>query len=149
MSHSYLLSIDSLKKGDKKRFTLILSPELFQLDEPELRFQNEVHAAGEAYLLQDGDLMLHFDAKTIAEMPCAICNRMSSVSLEVREVYHLVAMANYSDAFFDLRPIFREELLLEIPQRTECEGFCPERSSLTPYLRSREPPSQHFPFSKL
>lgn len=148
MSQPYLISIDYLRAGAIQKFTMVLAPDFLEINEPELRFCEEVSVTGEAYLVEE-NLILHFDAKTGIEMPCSICNQKTFMTLSIKGVYHTVSLEKYFAATFDLRPALREELLIELPRTIECQGNCPERSCISSFMQAKEKDKNYFPFSSL
>jgi uncharacterized metal-binding protein YceD (DUF177 family) len=147
MSHAYLIQLDLLRTGVTQNFTMSLSPEFLELQEEEVRMEHPVGVKGEAYLAKER-LVLRLDAQTMVTLPCAVCNRMILVPLVTKGVYHTISLADHEEAFFDLRPIVREELLIEIPKTAECGGTCSERETIAPYLKKTDI-KHYFPFSDL
>lgn len=151
MPQPYQISIDHLRTGETQKYVLTLAPDFFEIQEPDLRFPEEVCVVGDAYLVEE-NLVLRFDAKTKIEMHCSICNQKILLPLSIKGVYHTVPLEKYFAPLFDLRPAVREELLVELPQTAECSGKCPERSTVSRFMRAeekKEPPSNYFPFSDL
>lgn len=150
MSEPYLISIDHLRNGETQKFTMKLPAAFLEVDEPELKFSEEVRVGGEAYLVEE-NLVLRFDAETRLQMPCAVCNQQVLIPLSIKTVYHTIALDLCASSLFDVRPALREELLIELPKTVECEENCPERRNVARFMRSeqKEEPSQYFPFSDL
>lgn len=151
---SFMIAIDLLKNGVVQKMNLALSPSFFEINEPDLSFEDPVSVSGEAYLTDD-EFILHFSAQTMARMPCSICNRMTPISLFTKSYYHTEPLTSIESLQFDPRPIFREALLIELPKAAECTNGCPERASIAPYLSKEKKTSttedghNYFPFSDL
>jgi uncharacterized metal-binding protein YceD (DUF177 family) len=151
MPGPFVISLDRLKNGVVQKINTSLSPELFELQEPELAFLDPVQVLGEAYLT-DEDLVLHLNASTIARMPCSICNRMIPITLSIENFYHTEHLNELKTPLFDFRSVLRENLLIELPHVVECAGGCPERAALSQHLR-RKPSSDeenpYYPFANI
>lgn len=153
MDKPFIIHIDCLSGGDVQKIDACLSPDLFEVKEEDLSFPDPVILSGETYLADD-ELILRFNAKTSARMPCSICNTMIPILLAVNNYYHAVPLDEIKHAVFDLREIVRAALLLEQPLMAECsDKDCPERESIKPYLRKEtmkenDPPT-YFPFADL
>ena len=146
MSDIFKIFIDRLKGGQTQKIEETLDPSFLGLDEPELQFKTKVEVKGEAYLT-DTHLVLHLKAHTTASMPCAICNEMISVDLRADNFYHTEDLDDIRSAVFDFKDQLREALLVEVPNRVECNlGNCPNREVIKPYLKTEE---TYFPFAKI
>ena len=103
---------------------------------------------GEAYLTNE-HLILHLNAVTCATMPCAICNALIETELKIDHFYHAEPLEEIRCAVFDYSVALREALLLELPRTVECNGGnCPDRTIISPYMRSITP-TDNFPFQNL
>lgn len=151
MDDSFKIWIDRLKNGQTQKIVESLPPSFLDVEEEELQFRAPVQVKGEAYLTED-ELILHLNASTAAQMPCAICNKMIDTPLKIENFYHAQPISEIPDAIFDFREALREALLIELPQYIECGGGkCPERCMLKPYMRgeNRKDKTTYFPFSDL
>ncbi len=153
MSNAFIIYIDRLKGGTVQKIGIHLSPEFFDVNEPDLIFQDPAEVSGEVYLAEE-ELVLHLSASTIARMPCSICNQMLPISLALTNFYHTEPLSSLKTGLFDLRDTLREALLLELPHTMECPGGCKEREIIAPFLRKDHPeakdaPETYFPFSDL
>jgi len=155
MQDVFKIWVDRLGEGRIQKIAGSFAPGFLDIDEKELQFRAPVLVAGEAYLA-DQHLVIHLKAKTLATLPCAICNEMKPVELKVDNFYHSEAIGEIDGAVFDFSAPLREALLIELPSRFECsEGRCPERASLAPYLQRKatgpkgDGQNRHFPFADL
>lgn len=149
--------IDRLTDGKTQKIRATLAPSFLDVEEKELIFPSPVAVQGEAYLA-DAHLVVRLKASTQATMPCTICNEMINIDLKIENFYHTEALEEVRSGVFDCSDALREALLLELPQYVECcQGSCPERSRMAPYLRNankqaselNKPEQSHFPFSDL
>lgn len=151
MREAFKVWIDRLREGLVQKIDESFDPSFLEIDEKELKFLSPVQVTGEAYLA-DQHLVLHLKARTKATLPCAICNQMMDTELKVENFYHSELIEEIPGAEFDFASPLREALLIEIPHYFECcEGNCPERKSLAPYLRSapKTGDKSNFPFADL
>jgi uncharacterized metal-binding protein YceD (DUF177 family) len=139
--------VDRLKEGQEEIFEGTL-PTSFLGTDP--LFQETVFLSAKACVT--GDLLiLKLEAKTAAFLPCSICNEQVLVPLEITDVYHDKDLKEIPSVF-DFSDLLREDLLLGLPQFTECRGNCPERQSIKNYLKQsqeQDTSSVQFPFSNL
>ena len=153
MQEAFKIWIDRLGNGAVQKIEGSFDPSFLEIDEKELQFHFPVEAAGEAYLAER-HLVIRLKARTKASVPCAICNEMFDVELKTDNFYHSEELAQISGAVFDFSVPLREALLIELPCYFECcNGKCPERDSLAPYLRAAQKKESdkkiHFPFADL
>lgn len=148
---SFQIEIDRLKGGKVIKIEESFDPSFLKIDEQELQFPHPVTVSGEAYLT-DADLILSLKAKTKALLPCAICNKMIEKELKVDQITHAEPISEIPSHIFDFSELLREDLLIELPKYIECnQGKCPERTTVAPYLRSKERKDKttYFPFADL
>ncbi len=151
MSESFKIWIDRLKGGRTEKIEEALDSSFLGPEEPELRFGGKAFVKGEAYLT-DTHLIIHLKAHCTVSMPCAVCNQMTQVELRDDNFYYTQPMEEIEGALFNYSEALREALLLQLPRTVEChQGKCPERSTMTPYLRSetRKEKTTYFPFADL
>ncbi len=141
-----------MREGKSESFVGKVATASFLPKEQELTFADELDLSGEAYLAGD-HLIIKLQAHVFAFVPCSICNEPTKVDLSLTDFYHAEPLENISSGVFDFSSVLRDDLLLAIPQFTECEGSCPSRESIKKYLKKPGPtPSGHssqFPFSDL
>lgn len=136
---AFKILIDRLKGGQTQKIDLREDPKFLGPDEPELKFHKPVIARGETYLA-DEHLIIHLQTSTGVKMPCAVCNAMIvEIELRVDHFYYAQPIEEIRDGEFDFSDPLREALLIELPKTAECNrGKCPERGSITPFIRSSE-----------
>lgn len=138
---------EQLRNGKRETFEHTLPPDFLEIHEPDLVFHHSIHVKGEAYAT-DEDLILQLIAHTEAQMPCSICNQMTFVTLKTEKLYHTIPLDDSTT--FDFTDILREELVILIPQYVECHGKCPERQTVSKFMKNKAvSPQNHFPFADL
>lgn len=142
MDERFKIFIEQLKGGGSEKINLSCDSDFLELHEEELHFKAPVTATGEAYLA-DSELILHFNAKAHALIPCSICNAPVDVEVEVNNFYHAEPLLGIKGGSFDYREILREAILLELPLFAECkQGNCPQRLQLAKYLKPSKPSNE-------
>ena len=130
-----VILVDRLRGGEREDLHLRAAPDFLEVTEPDLSFLEEVRLDGEAYLAEDY-LVIHGDLSTFVRMPCSICNEPARVAVRVCGFYHTHPVKEIKGAVFELAPLLREAILIEVPPFVEChEGHCPRRIELAPYLK--------------
>jgi len=144
--------VEQLKTGYKEKINLQVSSNFLDLHEDELAVAPSISIQGEAYTTGD-NLILCLSCKTEVQLPCSICNTMTRVSLEAKEIAHSQELSELPSSIFDYSGVVREELLLMIPHFIECQkGNCPQRLEIQPFIKAEKPasaPDVHFPFKNL
>lgn len=151
MSNTFQIWIDRLKSGQSQLINESFTPDFLDVREEELQLNSRVNVAGEAYVTES-ELILRLKASTEALIPCAICNKMTPITLSVKEFYHAQPLEEIPSGIYDYGEPLREALLIELPKYVECNrGKCPDRVVIAPYLRSEKKVEEntHFPFSNL
>lgn len=156
MSKDFIIYVDRLKDGQTLKIEEKSSPEFLDIHEEELSFTDPVSISGKAYLAED-HLVLQLDIRTQFVMPCSICNEKVTLPIEIKNFYHVEPIAEITSHIFDFTELLREDILLQVPPFVEChEGRCPERGTISPYLKKEEktPSSKkndhvHYPFADL
>jgi uncharacterized metal-binding protein YceD (DUF177 family) len=135
--------IDRLKDGQEEIFEGTI-PTSFLGEDP--KFQETLTFTGKAYVTGD-HLILNFEASTGAWLPCSICNELVLVPLTLTNFYHAESTKEIPSVF-DFSGLLRDDLLLQLPQFTECMGKCPERETVEKFFK-QPCKSAQFPFSSL
>jgi len=152
MHNQLIIYTEQLRDGHKEAVNLSLDPSFLDIHEKEISCDTPIHVEGEVYATED-HLVFHLACSTSIKLPCAICNQTVSLPLNVSKIYHTILLAESPSAIFDYSSLVREEIVLKIPPFAECSnGQCPERASLSGFLKSSQTESQsptYFPFSNL
>lgn len=129
--------IEQLREGDEEEFSLLTAPAILAVEEPELSFTEPVQIRGRAYTTSS-DLVMYLQCQTNAEMPCAICNEKTTVSLDTGMQCHTFPLSDFKSKIFDYTDLVREEILMHLPQFVECQPEkCPARSVLNLYSKKQ------------
>lgn len=135
---NYKIYVDQLREGKVESIDCYLPSEMMDVRDDELAFEKKIHARGEAYI-SDDSLILHLDLDATAVIPCSICNDPVDTPVVVKGLYHVVPFNEIKGHIFDMREAVRENILLNTPSFSECNGgTCKERQSLGKYLKSDE-----------
>lgn len=150
----FRIYVDQLRDGKVEKIDRLFPAEVMEMEESELRFNKEIHVKGEAYQSEDS-LILHLTIDAIGIIPCSICNEPVEAPISVKGLYHVVSIDEIKGHIYDMREVVRENVLLNTPSFTECNGGkCSERASLGKYLKSQdslnqEPEEGQQPFKDL
>ena len=146
MEDALILYIDRLDKEGEEVLAHSLTPDFLGVDESDLSFAHPVSVDGKAYLASD-HLVLSLSLRTIATIPCTICNDPVDAAITINAFYHTQPIEEIKGATFDATGVVREAILLEAPHFVECGGkSCPRRSDIAKYVTDRE---VQFPFADL
>jgi uncharacterized metal-binding protein YceD (DUF177 family) len=148
MLDAFKIYIDRLAEGTPESISGSFPPALLEIEEKELQFHRPLEVVGEVYGTED-HLVLHFRAKTVGQMPCAVCNQPVEFLLQTEDFTHTLPFAEIEGKIFDAAAVIREALLLELPRTAECSGACPERKRLAGYLKNQAQSDTYHPFSNL
>ncbi|MBS0616131.1 MAG: hypothetical protein JSR58_06235 [Verrucomicrobia bacterium] len=138
--------IDRLRQGQAEKIALEASSDFIDIKEEDLSFSTPVSLVGEALII-DEELIIQLHVKTKAKIPCSICNKPIDLSIDIPDFVHTISLAELKGPHYNYSEAVREEILLQIPAFAECEGSCPERAKIAPYLK--KPSAEVFPFSNL
>ena len=153
MSDAFKIYVDRLSAGQVEKIEESFDPVFLDIEEEDLKFEVPIQVSGEAYIT-DEYLIIHLKVQTSAKMPCSICNEMISVSIFLKNFYHIQSLSEVKGVIFDYSLSLREAILLELPKYVECGGgTCLERKNIAQYLKKDNelPEDNHtyFPFADL
>lgn len=135
MDERFKIYVEQLRDGQVEKIAEVLEPSFLEVHESELSFVDPIDLQGEAYLADD-ELILHLNVSTFALMPCKICNDMVKAPIEIDNSYHAIPLGEVKGGIFNLAPLLREQILLELPLLVEChEGHCPKRQAMQKYFK--------------
>lgn len=137
------------EEGKKYLIDETVNSDFLNIQEKDLIFKKFIYVSGEASILNE-TLVLHLSAHTEAYMPCIICNKTTPICLRVENIYYTIDLKSITQSYYDFSELIREEILLTVPQFTECQPQCPDRSLMIPYMTKSQPQSDYnFPFQNL
>jgi hypothetical protein len=154
MTSKLKIYIDRLKDGHEEKIDETLSSDVLDVREEELAFSGQLSVSGKAYLADD-HLILNLKIKSLALIPCAICNQTVEVPIVLDSFYLPKPMDELLSTIFDFTNEIREAVLLHVPAFTECSnGKCPERETIKNFLKkpdvkSKIEPKANYPFADL
>lgn len=138
MDERFKIFLEQLKSGDVEKIGFTCDSAFLDVKEENLHFDGPVEITGEAYLA-DEELILHLGGSVKAVIPCSICNEPVETEVKVAGFYHAEPIAENKTGFFNFQEIFREMILLEVPQFVECGGKCPQRKQIDKFLKKAKP----------
>lgn len=131
---TFKIFVEQLRDGHTEVLSGQLSPNFLEVKEEDLRFEDLIEVEGEAYLA-DNELIVHLNIKTLATLPCVICNQPVKVEEEIKNFYHAEPLENIKSGIYSLQGLIRESIVLDAPSFAECEGRCPQREDIAKYLK--------------
>ena len=133
MDDAFKIYVERLKEGKPETLNESFAPTFMEVDEKELAFEAPIEVQGEAFVTDDA-LVISGQIKTKARIPCSICNELTEIEIEIPSFAHTENMSDVRAGVYNLAPVLREALLLELPSKVECGGACPERENIKKYL---------------
>lgn len=154
MAAEFFIHVDRLRDGEMLPLEVEIPSDVMSIKEDEIQFNHPIKVNGQAYLADD-HLIIHYDVCTYVTLPCAICNAMTPLLVELKNSYFTEPLSGIRSGTFDYSAALRDAILLETPPYTECaDGLCPERVFVEKYLVSegsikKTSPDVYFPFGDL
>ena len=142
MEELFKIYVERLNGGKVEYFDFEATSQFLEVQD--LSFNGPVHVQGRAYLAEH-ELVIHADASVVVLLPCQICNEMTEVEVKAREIVAIYPHEEVKSGIFDMAPLIREEILLQVPQFIECSnGKCPERKNASSYMSKDDEGYQPF-----
>lgn len=153
MDDFFKIYIEQLRDGHEEKIDETLDPDFLDIEDPDLAFKGPVEIEGKAYLAEN-ELVIHWDIKTEALIPCSICNEYVQVPIQIDNFYYSEPISEIKTGIYNFKSLLRETILLEAPPFAECnEGNCPKRKEYYKYFKEPiNPPSDqegYHPFNDL
>jgi uncharacterized metal-binding protein YceD (DUF177 family) len=140
MDDVFKIYIEQLRESHEEKISEKLNPDFLEIHEPDLAFDKPVELEGVAYLAEQ-ELVLHWEIRTEAILPCSICNEPVRVPLHIQNFYYAEPTSEIKSGIYNFKELLRETILLEVPAFAECTGGnCPKRKEYRKYLK--EPSDQ-------
>jgi uncharacterized metal-binding protein YceD (DUF177 family) len=141
MKPTLKIFVDRLHGGKSELITEELDPGFMDISEKEVAFKDPIKVEGEAYLAEDW-LIVRLSIIAHATLQCALCNDTFRFPIHLQDMMHEEPLENIREATYDLLPLIRESILLEIPFYPQC-GItkCNKRQEVEKYLK-KEPKVQ-------
>jgi len=138
MEEQFKIYVDRLREGQVENIQENIAPASLNLEEEqEVDFQGDIGVEGEAYIAND-TLILHFRIEAHCIVPCTICTEPVPTEIIVSDLYHAEPLQEIKGGIFCFKDLVREVILLEVPDRTECEGNCPQRKEIERFLKKED-----------
>lgn len=134
MDDRFKIYVEQLREGHEEKIHEKLQPDFLELGDPELIFDQPVELDGVAYLAER-ELIMRWEIKTEAKMPCAICNEPVTVPIHLMNFYTSEPLAEIKTGVYNFKDLLRETILLEVPSFVECKGECPKRKEFKKYMK--------------
>lgn len=130
--------IDRLKDDDTEQIFEVLDPEILDLQDEELFFEDKVTVSGQAYLAKN-HLILEGKIKALVKIPCSICNESIAIQIDIEDFNHTIEICEVPASIYDYADEIRSAILLKVPQFIEChEGNCPSRKDVSNFFKREE-----------
>ena len=145
--------VERLRDGDTEEISETIAPGFMECQEKDMAFDKPVTLSGEAYVTDDW-LIVSLNIQTEAKLTCALCNQPFTFAVDIKRMMHEEPFENIKGKTYDLLPLIRESILLEIPFYPQC-GItkCLHRDEVEPYLKNEElaeqEPQGNTPFKDL
>lgn len=135
MKQTLKIYVERLRGGSTEQISEVLDPAFMDIAEKELVFSQKIEVEGDAYLAEDW-LIVTLSITAFADLHCAFCNDSFCLPISIKSLIHEEALDTIRDASFDLLPLIRESILLEIPFYPQC-GItkCNRRQEIEGYLK--------------
>jgi len=156
MKQSVKIYIERLRGGKNEEILEKLDPAFLDISEKEVAFKEPIEVKGEAYLAEDW-LIIRLSIVAYVELQCALCCERFRYAINLEDMLHEEPLENIREATYDLLPLIRESILLEIPFYPQC-GItkCNNRQEVEKFLKkdnkvSEEPKgiNGHKPFQDM
>ncbi len=152
MDDIFKIYIEQLREGHEEKIHEKLDSSFLDIQESELAFDKWVDLKGVAYLAEH-ELVLHWDIRTEAFVPCSICNETVRVPIHIQNFYYSEPLSEIKSGIYHFKNLLRETILLEVPPFNECNGGnCPKRQEYKQFLKEPSSPSDeegYQPFADL
>lgn len=137
MEDVFKIYIEQLREGREEKIHEKLDPGFLDIHEVGLAFDKPVELRGVAYLAEQ-ELILRWDIRTEALIPCSICNELVEVPVYIQNFYYSEPTSKIKSGVYNFKDLLRETILLEVPTFIECRaGNCPKRQEYQKYLKGQ------------
>lgn len=147
--------VERIRDGEVEELSEMLAPDFMDIHEQEMRFMDPVVLKGQAYVTDDW-LIVSLHIQTAVQLVCSVCNEPFCYAIDIHDMVHDEPLENIRDGQFDILPLVRENILLEVPFYPQCGlTSCKKRSEIEPFLKQDKPPVEkaeehgHNPFKDL
>lgn len=127
--------LERLRDGKVERFEETIDPKLLDIAEEDLTCNDPVKIVAECYIASDW-LIIRLTVSCRLVLPCALCNDPFVLPITMHEYLHEEPLEEIHGDVFDLLPLIRETILLEVPFYPQCGGTtCTRREEVEKYIK--------------
>src|SRR5262245_26778924 len=138
MKHPLLVYIERLREGKVEWIEEKIDPVRLDIQEEGLICKEPIDVTAEVYLV-DTWLIVKMSFSACVMLSCSFCNEPFVFPIEVKDVQFEETLEEIHGAVFDLLPLIREALLLEIPFYPQCgHTVCRNRNEVEKYLKKKD-----------
>lgn len=137
MDHPFKISLSRLQKEEKIALSERVEEDFLEVHERDLDYTDPIDLRGSIELAGSA-VLIKFSLETTAKSPCIICGKPVKIGVNLNDVCHAEPLDNIPEEIFDYSAIIRDLILTETAPYAECLGSCPERESLSQYLKNDE-----------
>ncbi len=149
MKEKLKIYVERIREGNIETIDEKLPPDFMENKEQDVSFKSPIEVAGEAYVTDDF-LLIRMSIKTEAVLTCALCNEQFCFPIDIEDMIQEEPLEEIKDGVYDLLPLIRETIFLEIPFYPQCGiTACTRRKEIEPYLKKERPAEENSPFKDL
>lgn len=139
--------VDRLKGDNEEEIAETIDPQALGMQESdELTVTAPVEIEGRAYMA-DEYLVVDLDITASITIPCAFCNQDFVLDVDVQHSIHEEPISDIKHGVFDIIPLVREAIFLEVPLYPLCGGkVCLHRDEIEKYLKKESVEEGYQPF---
>ena len=138
MENPLLIYVERLRDGKTESIEEQIDPSLLDISDEELVCNESISVSAEVYLV-DIWLIVKISFSATVVLPCSLCNEPFVLPIVVEEQLHEEPLEDIKGGIFDLMPLIREALILEIPFYPQCGmTFCRNRDKVEKFLKKNK-----------
>jgi uncharacterized metal-binding protein YceD (DUF177 family) len=135
LRHSLLIPIERLRVSGVEFIRDELDPAGLDISDEELVCKGPISIEAEISLV-DIWVLVKLSLKATLIIPCAFCNETFVFPIKIEHFQHEEPLEYLSKDVYDLIPLIREVIILEVPFYPQCGGkTCRNRKALEPFMR--------------
>ena len=145
--------VERLRDGRVLQIDEKIDPKILDITDSDVCFSEPITITGKVYIVEDF-LLVQLTICANMQLTCSVCNDLFCYPITISGTTIEMALDEITDAVFDLFPVVRESVLLEIPFYPQCVGAsCKNRHTLDCYFThesfSKEKNTHFKPFENL
>lgn len=128
--------IDRLREGQNEPVDEIVEPQRLELSDDEISVTKPFKVTGEVYVVEEY-LVVSLTIIGQLSLICRLCNEPFVFPISIKKAQEEISLDEIKDACYDLLPLIRELVLLEIPLYPQCSGSsCGNREKIEKFLKN-------------